>query len=266
MKGHQPMPTHLPKLFDLSGQTAIVTGGGSGLGRQMAEALAEIGANIVLCARDAERCADEAAAISLEFDVDAIGLHCDVRNRTTIDDVVAKALERFGTIDVLVNNSGTTWGAPSLEMPLAAWQKVIDVNLTGLFSLAQAVGRVMVSQRRGSIINITSIAALQGMRPEVLDAAAYTASKGAVISLSRDLAVKWARHGVRVNALAPGWFPSDMSERSLAANASELLERIPLGRFGEPMEIKGAIAFLASQAASFVTGTVLVVDGGQTAG
>jgi gluconate 5-dehydrogenase len=260
------MTAHLPKMFDLSGQTAIVTGGGSGLGRQMAEVLAELGANLVICARNGDRCADEAATISLNYGVDAIGIACDVQHRTMVENVVQTTVDRFGTIDVLVNNSGTTWGAPALDMPLVAWQKVIDVNLTGLFSFAQVAGAVMVSQARGSIINVTSIAALQGMRPEVLDAAAYTASKGAIVSLTRDLAVKWARHGVRVNALAPGWFPSDMSESSLEANGPQLLERIPLGRFGDPAEIRGAIAFLASSAASFVTGTVLVVDGGQTAG
>jgi gluconate 5-dehydrogenase len=260
------MPPRLPKLFDLAGQTAVVSGGGSGLGRHMAEALAELGASIVLCARNRDRCEEEAAAIRSDFGVAAIGLRCDVRDHATIDDVVRTTLDRFGTIDVLVNNAGTTWGAPALEMPIVAWQKVIDVNLTGLFALTQAAAGAMASQGRGSVINITSIAALQGMRPEVLDAIAYTASKGAVVSLTRDLAVKWARHGVRVNAIAPGWFPSDMSQHSLDANGPQLLERIPLGRFGEPEEIKGAVAYLASAASSFVTGTVLVVDGGQTAG
>jgi gluconate 5-dehydrogenase len=150
-------------------------------------------------------------------------------------------------------------------MPMEAWQKVIDVNLTGLFSFAQTVGRVMISQERGSIVNITSVAAFQGMRAEAMDSIAYNASKGGVVSLTRDLAVKWARHGVRVNALAPGWFPSDMSEHTLTHSGALLLEQIPLGRFGDPVEIKGAVAFLASPASSFVTGSIVFVDGGQTA-
>jgi len=263
--GHHRARTFLSEVFGLAGQTAIVTGGGSGLGRQMAEALAELGANVVLCARKVERCAHAAAALREQHGIDAIALRCDVRDRSAIQDVVDTTLERFGAIDVLVNNSGTTWGDDAAEMPIESWQQVIDVNLTGLFSFAQAVGRVMITQQRGSIVNITSIAAFRGMRPEVMDAVAYSASKGAVVSFTRDLAVKWARHGIRVNALAPGWFPSDMSEHTLATSSSLLLEQIPLGRFGDPAEIKGAIAFLASGAASFVTGSVVVVDGGQTA-
>ena len=256
----------LRDLFDLSGRTAIVTGGGSGLGFQMAAALAELGANVVVCARKAERCEEAAASLREAYGADAIGLRCDVRDRGEIDGVVAATVEQFGSIDVLVNNSGTTWGAPVETYPLEGWQKVIDVNLTGVFSFTQAVGRVMIEQQRGSIINNASITAFQGAPPEAMDAIAYTASKGALISFTRDLAVKWARHGIRVNALAPGWFPSEMSEHTLTHSGARLLERIPLGRFGEPAEIKGAVAFLASAASSFVTGSTVFIDGGQSVG
>ena len=213
----------LRERFDLSGQTAIVTGGGSGLGLQMAEALAELGAGVVVCARKAERCEEAAAALTAAYGVETLGLGCDVRDRAQIDAVVAATLERFGAIDVLVNNSGTTWGAPAAELPLEAWQKVIDVNLTGLFSFTQAAGRVMIEQRRGSIVNNASIAAFVGESPEAMDAVSYSASKGAVVSFTRDLAVKWARYGIRVNALAPGWFPSEMSEHTLSHSGSLLL-------------------------------------------
>jgi gluconate 5-dehydrogenase len=255
----------LRELFDLSGRTAIVTGGGSGLGLQMAEALAELGASIVVCARKAERCEEAAAALRATYGVEALGLGCDVRDRAQIDAVIDATVDRFGTIDVLVNNSGTTWGASAEELPLEAWQKVIDVNLTGLFSFTQAAGHVMIAQGRGSIVNNASISALVGESPEAMNAVPYSASKGAVVSFTRDLAVKWARHGIRVNALAPGWFPSDMSEHTLTHSGSLLLQRIPLDRFGGTEELKGAVALLASDAGSFMTGSVVVVDGGQTA-
>jgi gluconate 5-dehydrogenase len=255
----------LRELFDLSGQTAIVTGGGSGLGLQMAEALAELGAGVVVCARKAERCEEAAAGLTAAYGVETLGLGCDVRDRAQIDAVVAATVERFGTIDVLVNNSGTTWGAPAAELPLEAWQKVIDVNVTGLFSFTQAVGRVMIEQRRGSIVNNASIAAFVGESPDAMDAVSYSASKGAVVSFTRDLAIKWARYGIRVNALAPGWFPSEMSEHTLGHSGPMLRERIPMGRFGAAEELKGAVALLASAAGSFMTGSVVVVDGGQTA-
>jgi gluconate 5-dehydrogenase len=251
--------------LDLSNRTAMITGGASGLGFEMADALAELGANIVLCARKVERCTEAAAKLAADYGIEAIGVRCDVRNRAEIDSVVEAAVARFGTIDVLVNNSGTTWGASAAEMPLEGWQKVFDVNATGLFSVTQAVGRVMIAQQGGSIVNIASVMAFQGVQAEAMDAIAYNASKGAIVSLTRDLAVKWSRYGIRVNAIAPGWFPTEMSEYSLSHAGELLVGRIPLGRFGEPAEIKGAIALLASRAGSFITGTTVMVDGGQTA-
>jgi NAD(P)-dependent dehydrogenase (short-subunit alcohol dehydrogenase family) len=251
--------------FDLSGQSAIVTGGGSGLGRQMADALAELGANVILCARKPERCEQAAAEIRSAYGVHALGLPCDVRDRAAIDAVVERAVTDFGRVDVLVNNSGTTWAADPETISAEGWQKVIDVNLTGLFFFSQSAGRVMIEQGRGKIVNVASVMGFQGVLTEAMNAIPYNASKGGVVALTRDLAVKWARHGVLVNALAPGWFPSEMSSHTLEHAGPLLIDRIPLRRFGEPHEIKGAVQFLASAASDFVTGTTLFVDGGQTA-
>jgi NAD(P)-dependent dehydrogenase (short-subunit alcohol dehydrogenase family) len=251
-------------LYDLSGRTAIVTGGGTGIGRQMAEALAELGANLVLCARKVERCEQAAAELS-ELGVKAIGLRCDVRNQDEVQAVCERTMDELGRLDVLVNNAGTAWGAPTEEMPLEGWQKVVDVNLTGAFLFSQTAGRMMIDLGGGSIVNIASIAGLRGSPPGKMDAISYSASKGGVIAFTRDLAHKWAPHGIRANAIAPGWFPSGMSKLVLDRYGDELVQQIPLGRFGGADDLKGAVAFLASPASSFVTGHTLVVDGGQTA-
>ena len=252
------------ELFGLFGKTAIVTGGGSGIGRQMAEGLAEAGANLVLCARRVERC--EAAAEELaKLGVRTLALACDVRDPEQVSSVVARAREELGGVDILVNNAGTVWGSPPEDMPLEGWQKVVDVNLTGVFLFAQAAGRAMIDAGKGgSIVNIASVAGLHGAPAEVANSVVYHATKGGVISFSRDLAWKWARHGIRVNSIAPGWFPSDMSSFVLDS-VPDLEQRIPLGRFGGPDDLKGAVVFLASPASGFVTGHTLVVDGGQSA-
>jgi NAD(P)-dependent dehydrogenase (short-subunit alcohol dehydrogenase family) len=252
------------ELFDLSGKTAIVTGGGVGIGRQMAQALAEAGADIVLCARKVERC--EVAATELaELGVGTLALRCDVREPDQVQAVVDAARERFDRIDVLVNNAGTVWGAPPEDTPLEGWQKVIDVNLTGVFLFSQATGRTMIDDGGGKIVNIASVAGLSGAPQEVMNAIPYNASKGGVIAFTRDLAVKWARHGINVNAIAPGWFPSDMSRYVLDSQGEALKDHIPLRRFGGENDLKGAVVFLASPASDYVTGHTLVVDGGESA-
>jgi NAD(P)-dependent dehydrogenase (short-subunit alcohol dehydrogenase family) len=252
-------------LFDLTGKTAIVTGGGTGIGRQMAQGLAEAGANLVLCARKAERC-EQAAAELEQQGGRAIGLGCDVRDPEQVRRVVETATTELGGVDVLVNNAGTVWGANPEDMPLEGWQKVIDVNLTGVFLFAQAVGRTMIDRGNGgAIVNIASVAGLQGGPPEIMNTVVYNASKGGVIAFTRDLACKWARHGIRVNAIAPGWFPSDMSGYVLDRHEETLKRHIPLGRFGGPDDLKGVVVFLASEASAYVTGHTLVVDGGESA-
>jgi gluconate 5-dehydrogenase len=252
-------------LFDLSGQNAIVTGGGAGLGRQIAEALAEAGANVVLCARKPERCEELAASLSQATGVKAFGMRCDVKRRDEIDAVVERTVKELGSVDILVNNAGTSWGAPAEDYPIESWQKVIDVNLTGVFHFSQSAGRKMIGQNSGKIINVSSVAAFGGGPPERMNAIAYNASKGGVVSFTRDLAVKWAQFGVRVNALAPGWFPSEMSDVVLGRSREEFLSRIPLHRFGNSDDLKGAVVFLASRASDFITGETVVIDGGQSA-
>jgi gluconate 5-dehydrogenase len=251
-------------LFDLSGRSAIVTGGGAGLGRVFAEALAEAGANVAVCGRREDRCVEVAEALTSTHGVRAFGMRCDVRSSDDIDAVVARSVAELGAVDILVNNAGTSWGAPAEEYPLEGWQKVIDVNLTGLFQFTQRAGREMIARGYGRIVNVASVAAFVGAPPELMDAVAYNASKGGVVSLTRDLAVKWARHGITVNAIAPGWFPTEMSRVLLERWGDAFRERIPLGRFGGPDDLKGTIVFLAGGAAEFITGQTLIVDGGQS--
>jgi NAD(P)-dependent dehydrogenase (short-subunit alcohol dehydrogenase family) len=252
------------ELFDLSGRTAIVSGGGSGIGRQMATGLAEAGANIMLCARKPERCEEVAAELE-QLGVRALAMRCDVRDQAEVQAVVDRTKEELGRIDILVNNAGTSWGAPAENHPIEGWQKVIDVNLTGVFLLAQAAGRVMIEQQVGKIVNIASIAAFGGGPPALMNAVAYSASKAGVVGFTRDLATKWAEHGINVNAIAPGWFPSDINKVLLEAQPDAYLAHIPLGRFGGADDLKGAVVFLASRASDFVTGQVVLVDGGQSA-
>ena len=254
---------NVKQLFDLTGRVAIVSGGSMGLGRQMAEGLAEMGANLVLCARKQERC-EEAAEELRSQGVQILALGCDVKNKATIQQVVDATLAKFGRVDILVNNAGVSWAAPVEEMTLEQWDKVLSTNLTGTFLFCQAVGKAMAAQRSGKIINIASVAGLGGASAD-LQAIGYHASKGGVIAFTKDLACKWAPHNIQVNAIAPGWFPTHMSGWVIEHRRDSLLTKIPLGRFGSDHDLKGAAVFLASDASAYVTGHVLVVDGGQTA-
>ncbi|AEH48776.1 SDR family oxidoreductase [Parageobacillus thermoglucosidasius] len=256
---------HVLDLFKITGKTAIVTGGGRGLGEQIAVGLAEAGANVVVCSRKVEAC--EQVKEKLEkLGVKSLALPCDVTNPDDVQRVVQATADEFGRIDILVNNSGATWGAPAEEMPLEAWQKVMDVNVTGTFLMSQAAGKVMIRQQSGKIINIASIAGLGGTNPEVLNTIGYNTSKGAIITLTKDLAVKWGKYGIHVNAVAPGFFPTKMSKVILERVGKKILENTPLKRFGGEDDLKGAVLFLASRASDFVTGSLIVVDGGTHAG
>jgi len=254
---------NVKQLFDLTGRLAIISGGSMGLGRQMAEGLAEMGANLVLCARKKERCEETAEALR-SLGVQTLALGCDVKERAEIQEVVDATLAKFGRIDILINNAGVTWAAPVEEMTLEQWDKVLSTNLTGTFLFCQAAGKVMVAQGSGKIINIASVAGFSGASAE-LQAIGYHASKGGVIAFTKDLACKWAPHNIQVNAIAPGWFPTHMSGWVIEHRKDSLLAKIPLGRFGGDHDLKGAAVFLASDASAYVTGHVLVVDGGQTA-
>jgi NAD(P)-dependent dehydrogenase (short-subunit alcohol dehydrogenase family) len=251
------------EMFDLKGKVAIVTGGGRGIGLKMAEGLAEVGANIVLCSRKLENC-QKAAQDLAKLGVKTLAMACDVRSSAEIQGVVDKTLKEFGRLDILVNNSGVTRGGAVEEYSLEGWEKVMGTNMTGAFLFSQMAGRVMIRQKSGSIINIASVMGVIGIQ-EGADAIAYSASKGALITFTKDLAAKWAKHNIRVNAIAPGWFPTDMTKWVFEHHSKKILSFVPMGRFGEPEELKGAVVYLASDASRYVTGIVLPVDGGQLA-
>ncbi len=253
------------ELFDLSGKVAIVTGGSRGLGREIAEGLGEAGAKIVISARRAEQL-EQAAAELREREIDCHAVVGSTADPAAAQRLVDETVGRFGRLDILVNNAGTSWGAPALEMTVEHWQKVIDTNLTGVFLMSQAAGRVMVEQGQGGrIVNVASIAGLIGDRPEVMEALGYGASKGGVIAFTRSLAVQWARHNILVNAVAPGFFMSRMTRWIIENRGDFIRQDTPLGRTGAPGELKGAVVFLASDAASYITGQTLAIDGGATA-
>jgi gluconate 5-dehydrogenase len=252
-------------LFDLSGTVALVTGGSRGLGLDMAAGLGEAGAAVVITARR-EQWLTSGAATLREKGIDALAMACDVTAPEQVDAVIAAALDRFGRLDILLNSAGISWGQPVGTMPLDKWRSVVDTNVTGSFLVARAAAAAMIrAGRGGAIVNIASIAGLVGTSADVLDAAGYSASKGAIISLTRDLAVKWAPHGIRVNAIAPGFFETRMTTGVLERGRLAIERLTPMGRIGRPGELQGAALFLASPASSYVTGHVLVVDGGTTA-
>ena len=252
------------QLFDLSGQTALITGGSRGLGREIAEGMAEAGASLMLLARR-EQWLTPTVEEFRQRGFRCEGLVCDAAVPEQIESAVARTLEIYGKIDILVNNAGLSWGAPAETMALDKWRIVIDVNLTGAFLFCQAVGRQMIERGGGRIVNISSINALTGglLMADVPNAS-YVASKGGLTALTRELAAKWARHGIRVNAIAPGYFPSRMTERIWERVKIRAEQQVPMGRVGQEDELKGVALFLASDASNYITGQTIVVDGGTT--
>ncbi|HEY7655689.1 MAG TPA: SDR family oxidoreductase [Burkholderiales bacterium] len=251
-------------LFNLQGRVSIVTGGATGLGLQMATGLAEAGSNIVVCSRQLENC--EQAATEIEkLGVKALAVGCDVTKPEQVETLKDATLRKFGRVDVLVNNAGRAWVAPAEEMPLERWQQVMDLNVTAPFICSQIFGREMIKAKKGSIINIASIAGLRGRDPKAYDSVVYSTSKGALVNFTRDLAVKWARHGIRVNAICPGFFLTPLNQKLYERNKENIDRRIPLGHIGGADDLKGIAVLLASDASTFMTGTVIPVDGGTVA-
>ena len=252
-------------LFDLSGKTALITGGSRGLGAEIAEGLAEAGASVFLLARR-ERWLDPTLEDFTGKGFRCEGTICDAAVPEQVERAVQGALDAFGKIDILVNNAGITWGAEATEMPLEKWRAVLDVNMTGVWLFSQTVGRHMVARQSGNILTIASIAGMKGSTTPGVSVAGYAASKAGVMGLTRELAGNWGQYGIRVNAIAPGFFPSRMTEKILDRVEAKYQGRVPLGRIGRTGELKGAALFLCSQASSYVTGQTIVVDGGFTIG
>ena len=259
------MSTPIQKLFDLSGQTALVTGGSRGLGLQIAEALGEAGARVMLTSRKAADL-EEAVATLQAKGIDARWVAADASQPAEIDRVVSEALERLGHVDILVNNAGATWGAPAEDYPLAAWDKVMNLNIRSIFLMSQAVGkRSMIARRSGRIINLASIAGLGGNTPD-MTMVAYNTSKAAVVNFTRTLAGEWGKYNINVNALAPGMFPSKMTQGTFDRLGTDALAaHAPLLRVGDDDDLKGAALLFASQAGKHITGQTLPVDGGVSA-
>ena len=260
MMGKQPNPV---ELFDLRERVALVTGGAGGLGRAFAEGLAACGAVVAVADIDGEGASGVAAAIN-QRDHQALALQMDVTDAQSVREVADKLDKEFGRIDVLVNSHGTTKRMPAEEFPEAEWDRILAVNLTGVFLCCQIVGRVMLRQQKGSIINLASIGGLVALPMSV----AYCASKGGVVQLTRTLGVEWAPQGVRVNAIAPCSVNTPLVQRVLDTEPQyrqRVLDKIPLGRIAEPTEMVGAVLFLASDASAMVTATILSVDGGYVA-
>ena len=253
------------ELMNLEGRVAVVTGGATGIGLRMAHGLAEAGASIVIASRKLEACQAAVKEIEQATGGKTLAVSCDVTKQDQVDSMKNAVMERFGRVDILINNAGRAWVAPPEDMPLERWQQVFDLNITGPFLCAQALGREMIKAKRGKIINIASVAGLVGRNPRAYNSIAYGASKGALVNFTRDLAVKWAHHNIHVNCICPGFFVTPLNQKLYEKNKENIDREIPLGHTGGPDDLKGIVVLLASAASDFITGAVIPIDGGAVA-
>jgi gluconate 5-dehydrogenase len=253
----------LKQRLNLSGRTALITGGSRGLGLQIAAGLGEMGARVLLSARKADELEQACAGLAAQG-VDAEWIAADGALDADVARLAEQAIERLGHVDILVNNAGATWGAAAEVHPVEAWDKVMNLNIRGVFLLTQAIGKAsMIPRQYGRIVNVASIAGLLGNPPELMHTIAYNTSKGALVNFTRALACEWGRYNITVNALAPGFFPSKMTKGVLAQFGAEALAQFaPLKRIGDEEDLKGAALLFASEAGRHITGQVLAVDGG----
>ena len=256
----------LKELFSLTGKVALVTGGGRGLGKWMATGLAEAGADIIITSRKVKNLEATAAELKQEYGVKVLPFPCDVSKEEDIDELLKAVKEQFSRIDILINNAGVTWGAPTLEFPLARWDHVFNVNVRGVWILTQRVANIMKEQGGGNIINLTSIMGYRGAEEELFPAVAYNTTKAAIRVLTMNLAVQLAPHNIRVNGIAPGFYRTDMSlffeKPEFKESYDKLMDKIPMRRMGDIDDIKGVAVFLASDASAYMNGHILVTDGG----
>jgi NAD(P)-dependent dehydrogenase (short-subunit alcohol dehydrogenase family) len=253
----------MTNLFSLSGKVGIVTGGNRGIGRTLALSLAEAGADVVVVAAH-----NMDSAHQVEEEIRRKGRNClavktDVSIKSQVEEMVSKTMERYGKIDILINNAAINIFSPAVDFSLEDWNKVLSVDLTGAFICAQAVGKIMIAQRKGKIINLASVGGLCGTYRK---AVAYDSSKAGVINLTRSLGVEWGKYNINVNAIAPGMVESDLTRTRLEDQSFRkyFLERVPLGRIGQPEDLVGVVIFLSSEASNWITGQTIVIDGGQT--
>lgn len=258
------IPMHVRDLYDLTGKIAIVTGGSRGLGREISFALGEAGAKLAITARREEWLTQTKHELE-KAGIECLSIAADVSEVESVKRMVTQTLEKWERIDILINNAGVVWAAPPEEMPLDKWDYIMNINARGTFICCQEVGREMIRQKHGNIINISSAVGVSAVDPKSGQFIGYQASKAAINIMTKQLAVEWGPHNIRVNALAPSFLSTRLTDALIARTGENMKRWIPLSRIGRPDEIRGAVVFLASEASSYITGQIICIDGGTTA-